>query len=173
MNNKTKKIFILSSGIVVATIFVLVFVIFKIQSQGVHLEEQINTKRENDKKELTYIALKRKVLETESRRALLADSFFKNKGDSINFLGDIESLATSVGLSLKIDKLEEFVDTETKQESIRIYLTYFGQKDLVFNFSKLMEVTPYHSRIESLAVKKYSDKEWQGDMLISITINSL
>ncbi len=173
MSKVTKKVFVLSVAILIATICVLSFFIYKIHVQGVRLEEQVEILAENNKKESSYIRLKRLVQETESERNELASSFFKEEGDSIVFLGDIETLATSLGLMLKIDSLTKITDTDKKQDFININLIFSGQKDAVFNFSKLMEVAPYHSQVESLVLSKVTENEWKGELSILVTINPI
>jgi hypothetical protein len=173
MSNKTKQIFILSLVVSIITVGTLAFFLYKIKVQGDRLEEQTEILKENTKKENAYINLKRLAQETEADRNLLAASFFKEEGDSIVFLGETESLASSLGLSLEIDALDKVIDEETKQEHIKVTLIYVGQKDLVFNFSKLMEVAPYHSKVESLTLSQLPGNDWEGKLTISITINPL
>ncbi len=172
MGTKTKKIFIISVITALVSIAVLVFFSYEIQNQGVRLEEQIAILTESNTKESAHVRLNRLVQDTESERALLASSFFKDEGDSILFLGEIETLAGALGLSLKTEELDKVVDEE-KRESIRMTFSYDGAKDTVFTFSKLMEVTPYHSRVESLSLRKLTNENWQGTLTILISINSL
>ena len=172
MGTKTKKIFIISLIVALISIGVLAFFLYEIQKQGVRLEEQIAILTESNTKESAHLRLNRLVQETESERTELAASFFKDEGDSIMFLGEIETLASALGISLKTQELDKVVDTE-KRESIRMTFSYEGTKDTVFTFSKLMEVTPYHSEVESLSLLKLTNGNWQGTLTIVISITSL
>lgn len=172
MGTKTKKIFIVSLVTAFVSIGALSLFSYKIQNQGVRLEEQISILTESNTKESAHVRLSRLVQDTESERALLASSFFKDEGESIVFLGEIETLASALGLSLETEELDKVVDEE-KRESIRMTFSYEGAKDTVFTFSKLMEVTPYHSRVESLSLHKLTNENWQGTLTILISINTL
>ena len=173
MSSKTKKIFVISLVTALLCIAALVFFALKIQAEGVRLEEQVAILTESNTKESAYVRLKRLVQDTESKRTLLASSFFKDEGDSIIFLGEIETLASALGLSLETESLDKIVDETTKKEAIRITFEFEGAKDTVFTFSKLMEVAPYHSQVESLALRKLSNENWQGTLTIVISINAL
>ncbi len=174
MSKVTKKLFVLSLVIFITSICALSFFLYRIHVQGDRLEEQVKILNENNSKESAYIKLKRLVKETESEREILSSSFFKEEGDSIVFLGEIEKLASELGLELKINSLDKVSDEEKKQEFIRTSIIYLGNKESVFNFSKLMEVAPYHSVVESLDLNKQSSGDiWEGDLSILITINPI
>ena len=173
MSTKTKKIFIVALGMALVSLIGLGYFFYVIHVEGIRLEEQQNILSENNSKESAYIRLKRLAEETKDERVLLEASFFKQEGDSIIFLGEVESLAASLGLKLKTEALDKIVDTKTKKETIKITFLYEGQKAVVEKFSKLIEVTPYHSRVESLALRKLTDGNWEGRLTINITINTL
>ena len=173
MSTKTKKIFIISLIAALISIVAVVLFGFRIQAEGVKLEEQIAILTESNTKESAYVRLKRLVQDTESKRMLLASSFFKDEGDSIIFLGEIETLATALGLTLETEALDKIVNETDKSEAIRMTFAFEGAKDTVFMFSKLMEVTPYHSQVESLTLRKTSNDNWQGDLTILISISAL
>lgn len=173
MSTKTKKIFIISLTAAVISIVAVVLFGFRIQAEGMKLQEQISILTESNTKESAYVRLKRLVQDTESKRMLLASSFFKGEGDSIIFLGEIETLATALGLTLETEALDKIVNETDKSEAIRMTFAYEGAKDTVLMFSKLMEVTPYHSQVESLTLRKLTDDNWQGDLTILISISAL
>lgn len=173
MSNTTKRIFILSLIATIISSSAFFFFAYKIRQQGLHLEEQISLLKESDKKESAYLKLKRTALETESRRKLLAESFFKEEGDSIIFLGEVETLASSLGLSLETESLDKVINKDKGTESILISFSYTGPKDVVYNFSKLMEIIPYHSQVESLNLLKVSESNWEGKLSVLITVDSI
>jgi hypothetical protein len=162
-------------SLVTATITTSAFAFFfyKISQQGLQLQEQIAFLQESRTKESSYFRLNKLAQETEVKRNLLTEPFFNEEGDSIIFLGEIESLATALGLDLETESLEKVVNKDTNEEKIKITFSYAGKKDTVLNFSKLMEVIPYHSSVESLDLKSVGDNNWNGELTILITINSL
>lgn len=173
MSTKTKKLFIVS--LIVASFCIVAVVLFglRIQAESVKLEEQIAILTESNTKESAYVRLKRLVQDTEPERALLASSFFKDEGDSIIFLGEIETLASSLGLTLETEALDKVINETDKSEAIRMSFVYEGAKETVMAFSSLMEVTPYHSMVESLSLRKLNNDSWQGELTILISISTL
>jgi hypothetical protein len=170
MSTKTKKIFILSLVVVIAATVSLGYFLYNINSRGMLLEEQLSILAENDTKESAYLKLRRLAQDTEDERALLASSFFANEGDSIVFLGEIETMATALGLSLKTESLDKITDLESKQEYIKMSFIYEGQKNTVFMFSQLLEVVPYHSIVESLQLRETGTGNWEGRLTILLSI---
>jgi len=170
MSTKTKKMFIFSLIAVIVTTGSLGYFLYHINVRGLLLEEQLNILAENDTKESAYLKLRRLAQDTEQKRATLASSFFKDEGDSIGFLGEVETMATSLGLSLKTESLDKVVNEETKEEFIKMTFIYEGQKSTVFTFSKLLEVSPYHGTVESLRLREASSGNWEGQLTILLSI---
>jgi len=171
MSNKTKQLFVLSSAAAVLAVGALTYIFYKIEAQSLLLEEQISILNESNTKESAYLRLSRLAQETESKRTLLAASFFKDEGDSIVFLGEVEALAKEIGLSLKTEDLDKIVSEDNKQEFIKMTFVYTGKKETVFDFTKLMEVIPYHAVVDSLSLSKMPDANWEGNLTILITLN--
>jgi hypothetical protein len=172
MNTKTKKIFILSILTAIATTASLGYFLYHINERGMLLEEQLSILAENDTKESAYLKLRRLAQDTEVDRTLLASSFISREGDSIVFLGEIETMAMALGLSLKTDSLDKIVNEDTKQEYIKMSFVYGGQKSTVFMFSQLLEVVPYHSTVESLQLREVGNGNWEGRLTILLTIQA-
>lgn len=173
MGKKTKKIFIIALLVSIFLGTTLAIFLKIILAKGVLLEEQVAILNENNTKESAYILLQRTVQETEEQRATLASSFFKSESDSVAFLGDIENTANSLGLVFKTESLDKVVDKEKNREFVRMSFIYEGKKDTVLAFSKLMELIPRHSIVESLALRKVADDNWEGRLSILITLNSI
>jgi hypothetical protein len=172
MSAKTKKIFFITLCIAIAAVSALVLFFFEIRSQAQLLEEQVKILNENNTKESAFVRLKRLAQETEDDRTALTSSFFKSEGDSISFLGEVEALATTLGLSFETEMLEKIQDKE-KREFVKMGFVFEGKKETVINFSKLLEVAPYHSRLESLQLSKESNGNWVAELSMQIMINSL
>lgn len=171
MNNKTKQIFILSLIISITTLGILGFMFSRILAQGKLLEEQITILNENNSKQATSVRVKRLVQETEEDRQKLNASFFKDEGDSITFLSEIEELAREAGLDLRTDALDKITDQQTSQEFIKVVFSYTGKKDLVYKFSELLENIQYHSTVDSLTLRSLVEGGWEGKATVLITIN--
>ncbi len=172
MSAKTKKIFFISLSVAAAAVCAFVLFFLEIRTQALRLEEQVKILTENNTKESSFVRLNRLVQETEEDRALLATSFFKSEGDSISFLGEIETLATSLGLTFETEALDK-IESKEKGEFLKMSFVYEGKKETVMKFSKLFEVAPYHSRVESLRLRKGSGDNWTAELSMQIMINSL
>ncbi len=173
MVSKTKKILIIAFVTAVIFVVALGFFFKEIRDQGLFLKEQVTISNENRTKEELYNNLKRLAQDTEVERSSLASYFFKTESDSITFLGDVESTASELGLSFKTEALDRIVEKESKKEFIKMVFVYEGKKETVFNFSKLMEVAPYHSVVDSLSLRKLSGDDWEGKLTILVTLNSI
>ncbi len=169
MNSRTKKILILSILAVSISTMACVFLLYQISTQGEKLENYLTILNEQSAQEESYIRISRLVQDTEADRKTVASAFFKDESDSIGFLGNIESIATAIGLELTTDELNK-VTAEDKSEYIIMTFTYRGKKAVVQEFTTLLEHMPYHSWLESLYLQATNEDIWEGTATIHITI---
>ena len=172
MNSRTKKILIASIISALAAGGLAAAFYYVIMQEAKHLDEQLRILSENNTKESAFVRVKRLVSETENERATLASAFFKNEGDSITFLGDIEEVARDLGLELKTEELDKIVGKD-KQEFIKATFIYSGRKDLVFDFSRLLELSPYHAEIEAVSLDRTDNGNWKGKTTMMISIDTI
>jgi hypothetical protein len=170
MTTRTKQLFIASTVTLTITAVVAGFFFLKVENGRKKLEEQTRVLTENNAKEFSYIKLKKLVTETEKERNQLAGLFFKNEGESIAFLGEAEAVAKNLGLTLKTEALDKVA--KDKGEAVRIIFSYEGPEASVLKFSKLMELVPYHSEIDSLELRQVGGGKWRGRLSMLITIQS-
>lgn len=172
MTNRTKSLFISSVITAVVAISATGYFFYLIQGKAATLDQQVKIVTENNAKESTFIRLKKIAQETEVERAQLSSHFFKHEGDSISFLGEMESLAAASNLALKTEALDK-VAGKDGDEYIKVLFSYEGSKTSVMNFSKLMEVLPYHSKVESLRLEEFGQGSWRGQVTVLITIDKI
>jgi hypothetical protein len=172
MNSHTKQILILSLIILGAALGLGILVASKIQTNGATLEKYTTALSEKHAQEAAFIRVSRLVQETEVERATLGKAFFSDEGDSISFLGDIESFAASVGLTLSTEGLDKITEEGSSAEYITMTFVYSGDKQQVFNFTKYLEDIPYHSRIASLSYRKMQGTEWEGTLTLLISLKT-
>ncbi len=173
MSTRTKKMLTVSIVTAAVTVSILGLFFNLIRSQGAQLEQQISILTENNTKESTSVRVKRLVQETEQQRLALTNNFFANESQSISFLSEIEQLARKLGLSLKTEALDKVIDPVSSEETIKIVFVFNGPKGIVLRFSEILEVIPYHSSVDSLALRKQANGNWEGRATVSITINPL
>lgn len=169
MNTTTKNTLILSLFILTLSSGACLFFVYKINDQGTKLDEYIKALDERQAQESSFIRISKLVQETEKERATIASAFFSDEGNSITFLGEIESFAASIGLELKTENLNK-VTKEDKTEYITMTFVYSGEKEQVLTFNQLLENTPYHSQVESLSIKKNTADEWESRLTLHIMI---
>jgi hypothetical protein len=171
MTKRTKQLFVISTVSLVLSSAVAGVFFLKVEGGRQKLEEQTRVLTENNAKEFSYIKLKKLVTETEEDRAQLDRMFFANEGESIAFLGEAEAIAKNLNLSLKTEALDK-VDQKDKGTAVRVVFSFEGSKQSVLRFSKLMELVPYQSTIESLELRQLGGESWRGRLSMLITIQS-
>lgn len=172
MNSRTKQIFILALLLLAVSIAALVLLMIQINTKGEKLEEYTTALTEKNAQEAAFIRVSRLAQETEAERATLAKAFFTDESDSISFLGDIESFAASVGLSLKTEGLDKIADKESGVEYITMTFVYSGEREQVLNFTKYLENVPYHSKVDAHTFSKTPTGLWEGSLTLLISLKS-
>lgn len=170
MNTTTKNTLLLASTIVLLSAGTCLFFFYKINDQGTKLDEYIKALDERQAQESSFIRISKLVLETENEREAIASAFFSDEGDSITFLGELESFSTAIGLKLKTENLNKITGADKKTEYITMTFVYSGDKEQVLSFNQLLENIPYHSQIQSLFMKKNGTNEWESRLTLNIMI---
>jgi hypothetical protein len=170
MNTTTKNTLLIASIILLFSAGTCLFFVYKINDQGTKLDEYIKALDERQAQESSFIRISKLVLETEKERAEIASAFFSDEGDSITFLGEIESFAASIGLDLKTENLNKIIGSDKKTEYITMTFVYSGEEKQVLDFNQLLENIPYHSQVESLSIKKRTGNEWESRLTLHIMI---
>lgn len=171
MTSHTKKFAFLAAAVLAGAIAVAIFMVFEVRSQGEKLNQQLAVLSEEESKQLAFQLVERLVLESESERAIIYDSFFKSESDTIDLLNQLDDLALRSGLKIE-NNLEAVVD-ESQQQKIKLSTSFSGPKDKVINFYKILETLPYHSSLENLSLKETGAGSWQGSVTILITVQAL
>lgn len=170
MNTTTKNTLLLASFILLLSAGTCLFFVYKINDQGTKLDEYIKALDERQAQESSFIRISKLVLETEKERAEIASAFFSDEGNSITFLGEIESFANSIGLKLKTENLNKITGADKKTEYITMTFVYSGEKEQVLSFNQLLENIPYHSQIQSLSMRKGGANGWESRLTLHIMI---
>jgi hypothetical protein len=169
-NSPTKKIFIFASLTLLAVGGIFIFLLYQIDKNGTRLEEQLILITERDQRETSFIRIRRMVQETEAERKIIDSAFFKDESDSIVFLGEIEKIATSIGIELSTESLDKVTEKDKNIEQIRMTFVYLGRKESALKFIKILETSPYHSWIDSLTLTSRENNLWEGKLTFLITL---
>lgn len=170
MNTHTKHIFILSLILLAGAFAVCGLLIHEINTKGEKLEAYAAALTEKNAEETAFIRVNRLVQDTEEERAALNRAFFSDEGDSVSFLGDIESFADSVGLDLTTEGLDKI--TKDGSEYITMTFVYSGDERQVFSFTKYLENLPYHSSITAHSFTRGTGGLWDGSVTILISLKT-
>jgi hypothetical protein len=172
MNSRTKKIFIIALVFLGAGLGLCALLISYIHTKGAQLEEYTEALTRKNAEEAAFIRVTRLVQETESDRAALSNAFFADESDSISFLGDIESFAKGVGLTLTTEGLDKITSADSSSEYITMTFVYSGDRQQVIGFTKYLENIPYHSKIDSFSYTKAQNGLWEGNLTLLISLRA-
>ena len=173
MNTTTKKILLLSLSILLLSTGSCLYFVYKINDQGTKLDGYIKALDEKRAQESSFIRISKLVLETETERGSISSAFFADEGDSITFLGDLESFASAIGLDLKTENLNKVTGVDKKTEYITMTFVYSGNKKQILDFNQLLENIPYHSLVDSLSIRKNGDDTWESNLTLHIMIQPI
>ncbi len=170
MNPHTKKILLLAIILCSLALSFCLFLTFQINNVGTKLSTYISALSEKNAREEAFIKVNRLTQETTESRASLSSAFFSDEGNSISFLDDLETFATSIDLDLKTEDLNTVLGDDKKTKSITMTFVYSGEKEKVLTFTKLLEETPYHSTISSFEFKQKNPRTWEGKLTLLISL---
>ncbi|MBY0309746.1 hypothetical protein K2Q16_01205 [Patescibacteria group bacterium] len=171
---RTKQYFVLALLVAATAVLAALYLLVQIRGQGARLEANSIVINESSAQLEATTRSKRLIDETEEERAMLRRSFFKESSDSLDFLTQLETLAPQFDLELTEIILEEISNPATPGKSEMLFrFGYRGSKSAVFDFTKLLEVLPYHSRLQSVTLESKSDEEWEGRLEVRVTVKTL
>ncbi len=170
MNSRTKQIFVLAFLLFFVAVGACAFLLFQIKTTGSQLEQYIAAENERNSQENNYIAVNRRILNTETERAELSRAFFTDEGDSIGFIGEIETFASEVGIALVTEGLDKQTAKDGETEYITVTFVYTGNKEQVLTFTQYLEEVPYHSHVETLSLSRQNPSTWEGKLTLHITL---
>ena len=174
LTSYTKKFFIVTFLVAVFAIAAVVYLFIQIKDQGEVLQSHISIITEEARRENSYARLERTVTETEKQRAALSEAFFKEQSDSLSFLTYIEELAPRAGISLTTVSIDSVSNAgATPKTEIKMQFSYGGNKQAVIDFTRLLEVLPYHSRLDTLTLTDAGGGVWKGEVTLFVTVRSL
>jgi hypothetical protein len=152
MTQCTKTTFIIAVVYSSGLILTLGCILYVIHMQGTKLEEAKTTIAEHTAKELAYANVT-KVLETSEADRAKLDSYFISDKDTISFITELESTATSFGVILQTTGLSVTPATTVAgvvhPPVLSVGLRIKGDKVAVKKYIVLLENIPYHKQISS------------------------
>lgn len=171
----TKRISIFSLTFAIVVAVGAAYFFLRINQQGAQLDAYIAVISESTQQAENRARTERTLTETEAERAQLANVFFKDQSDSLNFLTYVEEeLAPQVGVELEtLDIAVVAVPNSSSTSEIKMRFAYTGSEEAVITFSRLLETLPYHSRIEALILRRVEEKGWEGEVTLHITVSSI
>lgn len=174
LTSRTKQYFIIALLVAAIAVLAALYLLVQIREQGARLEENSIIINESAAQVEAAARSKRLIAETEEERSILRKSFFKESSDSLDFLAKLETLAPQFSLALTQITLEEVVDAAAPGKTeMRFRFGYSGSKSAVLDFTRLLELLPYHSRIESVSLQGTEEGVWEGQVEVRITVRGL
>lgn len=154
MNNSSFKLALLSFLILVATAATAGFVIYKQEQAGEEVRSKlVDLKIWSDLSHAEDSLVSETINELGSRSRLRA-LVLLSESDTIEFLGNVESIAEARGVSVTTIELKEEKITDPHFNELLATFSLRGDEEEVERVLKLMELLPYRSTINSLMLNR-------------------
>jgi len=153
--SKTNQYALFSLLFFVASVGVSGFTYHLIDKEGSKLETQMRIVGENKLLQEQYNSLLIAVDESKFEYEEL-NSYMLTEDKTINFLSEIETLASDMGLQFSTDSLEVVPLPNPQFKSINLALKATGKRDDMVGFLTILETLPYYSRIDDLTFSEVS-----------------
>ena len=170
MSKITIRNLIIASMVLCLATGVFIFMIFQIQAQGALLVEHTRTLSAERLQEDSFYKLQRVADESTADREKIVGYFLREEGDTINFLNQVETLATQVGVTLKTDSLEKSTDKATGASWVDVSLSFSGEEKQVQTFIKVLEHLPYLLKITSLDLGAQTNSLWEAKIKMRVFV---
>lgn len=147
----------------------LAWVIYEVSVSGQDLLDRVAAIADKNAKVKTYTEFSKLIEETEAERKTLASHVLTEDKTSA-FLTEIESLASSVGVTLRTSSLEVNDKKESVFNSLIIKFEMEGPELFVKNLLSIFETLPYHSQVTSLTFTQTENGSVKGTVEIKVTL---
>lgn len=168
---KTNINLIITSLLVAGSTAVFIFMVYSIDQQGELFFSQQEALLQQQAQEDSYQHLRRLAENTAEERSAIKDLFFSEKGESIDFLTLVETLAPQLNLKFKTNGLSEIKETDGS-DWIEATFTFSGTKSGVESFIEILESLPYMSRLTKVVVGSDGGSVWSSSVTMQVQILS-
>ena len=174
MIKRTKTNFGIALVYSVILVITLGFTVFIVYNQGSKLEQTKLTIAEHTAKEAAYTNVMRLLESSAADRAALR-TYFINEKDTISFISELESAASTIGVVLETTELSVAPtltkDGVTTPAVLTLGVEYTGEEAAVKKFTLLLENVPYHKQIPEYTVTRdVTTGVWVGKTMLRITM---
>lgn len=172
MSPSTIRNVIISSILTGLIVVIFVFTLSEVNAQGKKLLDQIKTLQEYRAQQDSYLQLKRLADESKSDRELLRSFFLLKESDSIDFLYQVEDLASEIGVTLDTsnNNVGTVKDKKDDSEWVEVSYSVVGSRERVQSFIKILEKMQYVSRLMSVDMRALSKTEWQAKVKLRVRL---
>lgn len=170
MTGGTKRTIIVAMILGVSSIGLFGFMAHRVAGQGDRLVVQIAALQEQRAQEASHHNLRRIANESAEDRSLLRNYFLGRESDSIDFLNTVETLAPTVGVSLKTADLKLVSEKDIKQSRIEVTFEFSGDRLHVENFIEILETLPYVSRLQSVSLSAKTIANWEAVVTMHVQV---
>lgn len=109
------------------------------------------------------------LTDTAEQRGKLFSLVLNNDDRSVvDFLSQLDSWETELGVQLDTSSLEVAVGGKDKYDSLVVQMNIAGDETQVFNMIKLLENMPYKAEIKNLSITRANSKK--GEMTVSLVL---
>jgi Tfp pilus assembly protein PilO len=169
ITSKTKRLGMLAGAYFICVVVVVVAAIVTIRAKQVTYESLRTTYHEQQAKLLSAQAVEQTLTVSEADRKELA-SYFLRDWDVITLLTVVEQRGRRAGLRVETTQLAVTPATDKTQSQLKVGFSYNGEYDRVIEFTKWLETIPYHKMVTDVSLGADQGGDWQGSILMSITL---
>lgn len=165
---KTKRIAGLSLLLLLGMAVVVVSGVWFINQQSIQLAAQAETIATDQAQKAAFSRLQHQLQATQADRDKLQSYFLVSRSDSVDFLNYVEALATDNEVTLKTNNPSE---TERGEQAVlTVDYTISGTLAQVEKFIELLELIPYVSQLQSIALRKQTEVVWEANVTIDVIL---
>lgn len=110
------------------------------------------------------------TLKVSERDRVLLSTFFISERETVDFITKIETLAQILSVKVETTQLAVTVPKEKIPSKLQIGFTINGTYSAVTQMISALEVLPYHQTIPTIVIKKVTENEWRGDIVLYVTL---
>ena len=145
MIRSTQINFAIAAACLLTTVGLFGYIVKVIGDEEETLKKQLATIKIGSDREQTFYRLEKIAEESKIERDQVTGYFLPQVGESIDFLTQVETLATQNGIVLETDSLEEGSDKKTKERWVDAKFTFHGTRTDVERFITIfsLKMTSY------------------------------
>ncbi len=168
--NKTQISFLIAFTFMLLGTLSLVGLVYVIEGNAIKLRERVGAIAYQKAQAEERYETERLLEETKEERTALS-SFVLTEGSVIDFITNIETIASSLGLEFNTKTITPEETKDKNFDELSMQFSFSGPNSSVEKLMAVFEIIPHHSYIRDLNVRQSEGGNlWTVDMTLVVTI---